>query len=559
MREQLVLVGAPGSGKSTIGQLLAERLGVPFTDVDAEIESRVGRSVAEIFADDGEAVFRAFEEATTAELLDRPGVLALGGGAVLSAATRAALRGHQVVWLQVEAGEAASRVGLNTARPLLLGNVRGRLITLLAQRKPLYAEVATRAIATDDLSPEAVVDLILAEMPANPQIVEGREAGTSPERVEGWSDAGRRPAPGTAPTIVSVRADRPYQVVVGAGVLDRLPGLVAGADRVAIIHPPTLIAAASHVTSMLEHADLEVVRIDVPDAEAAKTTEVAANCWSILANAGFTRTDLVVGLGGGATTDLAGFVAATWLRGVGLITVPTSVLAMVDAAVGGKTGINLAEGKNLVGCFWEPRGVICDLDLLAGLGRAELTSGLAEVVKCGFIADPDILGLVEADPEGARDPASPVLRELVERSIRVKADVVSRDLREATSVGRVTGRELLNYGHTLGHAIERREHYRWRHGEAISVGMVFAAELSRLAGRLDPDSAARHGDILRRLGLPTTYRADAFEDLMATMALDKKTRGSTLRFVVLDRLAEASILAGPPEELLREAYASITG
>jgi shikimate kinase len=164
---QVVLVGAPGSGKSTVGPLLATRLGVTFTDVDSEIEQRVGRSVAEIFADDGEAVFRAFEEATTIELLDTPGVLALGGGAVLSAATRSALRGHHVVWLQVGAREAASRVGLNTARPLLLGNVRGRLVALLAQRRPLYAEVASHEIATDDLPPEVVVDLIAAELSAD--------------------------------------------------------------------------------------------------------------------------------------------------------------------------------------------------------------------------------------------------------------------------------------------------------------------------------------------------------------------------------------------------------
>ena len=358
-------------------------------------------------------------------------------------------------------------------------------------------------------------------------------------------------------TLIEVRAERPYDVVVGHGVLDRLPGLVDGAQRVAIIHPPTLIATAAHVTSLLEQAGFEVVRVDVPDAEAAKTAEVLARCWSVLATAGFTRSDVVVGLGGGATTDLAGFVAASWLRGVGLITIPTSVLAMVDAAVGGKTGINIPEGKNLVGAFWEPRGVLVDLDLLAGLPAAELTGGLAEVVKCGFIADPRILELVEADPDIARDPTSAVLRELIERSIRVKAGVVSGDLRESTSVGRVTGRELLNYGHTLGHAIERREHYRWRHGEAISVGMVYVAELSRLAGRLDAPTADRHGAILRRLGLPTTYDGDAFDNLLAGMAVDKKTRGSTLRFVVLDGLAEASILAGPSQELLREAFAGI--
>ncbi len=309
--------------------------------------------------------------------------------------------------------------------------------------------------------------------------------------------------------------------------------------------------------SLLEQAGLDVVRIDVPDAEAAKTADVAARCWSVLATAGFTRTDVVVGLGGGATTDLAGFVAATWLRGVGLVTIPTSVLAMVDAAVGGKTGINIPEGKNLVGCFWEPCGVLCDLDLLTGLPRAELTAGLAEVVKCGFIADPVILDLVETRTEAALDPSSPVLRDLIERSIRVKADVVSGDLRESTSVGRVTGRELLNYGHTLGHAIERRENYRWRHGEAISVGMMFVAELSRLAGRLDEGTADRHGAILGRLGLPTTYRGDVFDDLLGGMAVDKKTRGSTLRFVVLDRLGEASILAGPSEDLLRTAYDAI--
>jgi 3-dehydroquinate synthase len=361
------------------------------------------------------------------------------------------------------------------------------------------------------------------------------------------------------PTIIQVRAERPYEVVVGSRLVDRVPGLVEGAQRVAVMHPPTLVGAAEHLGRVLEQNGLSVVRIDVPDAEAAKTADVAARCWSVLATAGFTRTDVVIGLGGGATTDLAGFVAATWLRGVDLITIPTSVLAMVDAAVGGKTGINLPEGKNLVGAFWEPRGVLVDLDLLTSLSPAEITSGVAEVVKCGFIADPAILALVESDPGAACEPASATLRELIERSIRVKADVVSRDLRESTSVGRVTGRELLNYGHTLGHAIERHERFRWRHGEAISVGMVFAAELSRLAGRLDAGTAARHSAILRRLGLPTTYRSDAFDDLLAAMAVDKKTRGSTLRFVVLDRLAEASILVGPDHGLLRAAYAAVAG
>ncbi len=328
------------------------------------------------------------------------------------------------------------------------------------------------------------------------------------------------------PTRIQVTAERPYDVLVGNGLLGE--------------------------------AGIEPVRIDVPDAEAAKTAEVAARCWAVLGTAGFTRSDAVIGVGGGATTDLAGFVAATWLRGVRLITVPTSVLAMVDAAVGGKTGINTAEGKNLVGSFYEPVGVVCDLDVLTTLSGDDLVGGLAEVIKCGFIADPQILTMIESDPAAATEAGSAVLRELIERSIAVKARVVSADLRETTSVGANVGRELLNYGHTLGHAIERREHYRWRHGEAISVGMIFAAELARLAGRLDQPTADRHKLILSSVGLPTGYAADAFDELLATMAVDKKTRGSTLRFVILNGLAGAEILAGPDESLLRAAYAAVS-
>ncbi len=361
------------------------------------------------------------------------------------------------------------------------------------------------------------------------------------------------------PTRIPVTAESPYDVLVGHDLLGRLPG-VLGADvqRVALIHPPTLTRLAASATHVLSTAGYEVVRIDVPDAEAAKTATVAASCWSVLGNAGFTRSDAVVGLGGGSTTDLAGFVAATWLRGVRYVSVPTSLLGMVDAAVGGKTGINTAEGKNLVGAFYEPAGVLCDLDSLTTLPAADLVGGLAEVVKCGFIADPAILTLLEASPAACRTPGSPELRELVERSVRVKAEVVSGDLREATSVGGRVGRELLNYGHTLGHAIERREHYRWRHGEAVSVGLVFVAELARRVGLIDDTLAARHAAVLAGVGLPVRYDPAAFDDLLVTMGLDKKTRGSTLRFVVLNGLASAEILAGPSESLLREAYVAVS-
>jgi shikimate kinase/3-dehydroquinate synthase len=522
----VVIVGAPGSGKSTVGALLAERLGTMFTDVDAVIEAEAGRSIAEIFAEDGEPAFRAVEEATTRRLLATPGVLSLGGGAVLSPATRVALREQRVVWLQVSAPVAMKRVGIDGARPLLLGNVRGRLIRLLNERIPLYAEVATEAVDTNERTPSEVVASIVA-------------------------------------TRIPVRAERPYEVLVGHGLLGELPELLdaravgAPVARVAVIHPPTLINFAERIVHALTAAGKECVRIDVPDAEAAKTAEIAAHCWSVLGTAGFTRSDAVLGVGGGATTDLAGFVAATWLRGVTLVNVPTSVLGMVDAAVGGKTGINTAEGKNLVGCFYEPAGVLCDLDVLASLPKAELIGGLAEVIKCGFIADPEILAAVEADPASAVRADSPLLRSLIERAIAVKAQVVSADLREATSTGSVVGREQLNYGHTFGHAIERRERYRKRHGEAVSVGMVFAAELANHAGRLDDATVARHRRILSLVGLPTTYDPDAFDELLSIISLDKKTRGSTLRFVILTGVGKVEILSGPPELLLREAYAAV--
>jgi 3-dehydroquinate synthase len=359
-------------------------------------------------------------------------------------------------------------------------------------------------------------------------------------------------------TRISVTAERPYEVLVGSELLVEVPALL-GADvqRVALLHPPTMIKTAERLAHLLMGAGLEAVRIDVPDAEDAKSVAVAERCWSILGNAGFTRSDAVVGLGGGTTTDLAGFVAATWLRGVRLVLVPTTLLGMVDAAVGGKTGINMPEGKNLVGCFHEPVGVVCDLDVLATLPAADLIAGLAEVIKCGFIADPEILTMIESDPAAAVRPDSIVLRELVERAVSVKAQVVTADYRETTSAGSWVGRELLNYGHTLGHAIERREHFGWRHGDAVSVGMIFAAELAKLAGRLDDGTAARHRDVLSRVGLPTSYAGDAFDDLLHTMALDKKARGSTLRFVILNGLASAEILAGPEEGLLRAAYAAV--
>jgi 3-dehydroquinate synthase len=359
-----------------------------------------------------------------------------------------------------------------------------------------------------------------------------------------------------SPTRIVVEGAAPYEVVVGRGLGDELPGLVGAAPRqVAVVHPRALRATGEQVRADLAAAGYEAHAVEVPDGEEAKRVAVAEFVWSVLARCAFTRTDVVVGVGGGAVTDLAGFVAACWLRGVRCVLVPTTLLAMVDAAVGGKTGVNLAEGKNLVGAFHPPAGVLVDLDTLDTLPPAEFVTGLAEVVKAGFIADPAILDLIEADPQRAARPDSALTPELVTRAIRVKAAVVAADLTETATSG--VSREILNYGHTLGHAIERVERYRWRHGAAVSVGMVFVAELARLAGRLDDATADRHRSVLSALGLPTTYRADAWPALLEAMKVDKKARGDRLRFVVLDGLARPAVLEAPDPALLAAAYAEL--
>jgi len=355
----------------------------------------------------------------------------------------------------------------------------------------------------------------------------------------------------TPPVTVYVAVDQPYPVVIGTGLLNELENLLSGRHRVAILHQPLLADTAEAIRSRLADNGIDAHRIEIPDAEAGKDLPVVGFIWEVLGRIGIGRKDALVSFGGGAATDVAGFAAATWLRGVDIVHVPTTLLGMVDAAVGGKTGINTEAGKNLVGAFHQPLAVLVDLATLKTLPRNELVAGMAEVVKAGFIADPVILDLIEADPQAALDPAGEVLPELIRRAITVKAEVVAADERESEL------REILNYGHTLGHAIERRERYQWRHGAAVSVGLVFAAELARLAGRLDDATAQRHRTILTSLGLPVSYDADALPQLLEFMAGDKKTRAGVLRFVVLDGLAKPGRLTGPDPSLLAAAYAGL--
>lgn len=353
-------------------------------------------------------------------------------------------------------------------------------------------------------------------------------------------------------TIIRVTGEHPSTITVGHG-LGFEPireALDEAATKVLIVHARPLAARAEALAQYLNEQGIVASTADHPDAEAGKSIEVVSSLWDECGRLQLGRKDAIIAMGGGATTDMAGFVAATWLRGITLINVPTTLLAMVDAAVGGKTGINTSVGKNLVGSFYPAAAVVADMDLLESLPAPDLAAGAAEVIKCGFIADPAILRIVEStDPQELLRADSPQLAEVTTRAIAVKASVVSADLTEGGL------REILNYGHTLAHAIERANDYTWRHGDAVAVGCCFAARLSAQRGLLRADEVALHDELFARVGLPTHYEGSSLEELTHIMASDKKVRRGILRFVLLDGIAHPSTFAVEPNELVAPARA----
>jgi 3-dehydroquinate synthase/shikimate kinase/3-dehydroquinate synthase len=499
----IVLVGFMGSGKTTVGLALAGLAGLPFADTDRLIERREGRSIGTIFEEEGEEGFRSIEREIVADVLaGSDAVVALGGGAPTDAQTRALLDGETVVYLKTSFETARDRVGPDEARPLM---VSGDPRALYEERLPLYEAVADHTFTTDGRSPEVVAKEI------SDQVLAGGASRVEPRRVT--VDLG----------------PRSYDVVVGRGLVGRVAEVMPRrehAEKAFVVSHPSLGAYSDRVLRSLATSGLQTHLLDVPEGEGSKSMAVAADLLSQLADAPAHRYDLVVSVGGGVVSDLAGFVASTYARGLAVLHVPTSLLGQVDAAIGGKTGVNLLQGKNLVGTVHQPIQVVCDVATLDTLPDAELISGMAEVIKYGLIGDPEMLDtvLVRGSDILRRDPQ--VLEELVVRSATAKASVVSRDELEHGA------RASLNYGHTFAHALEQISGYSGiRHGEAVALGMIAAAHLARELGRIDDDAVALHRRSLEAVGLPVsaTLRID---DLEAAWMRDKKYKEG-VRFVLL--------------------------
>ncbi len=343
---------------------------------------------------------------------------------------------------------------------------------------------------------------------------------------------------------ISVSADRTYDVIVDCNWRMALTPLLSERGQVAIIVSE---AMADRITE-LPDTDAQIHVFTVPDSEAGKSFASFHKLLDWLGAAGFTRNDLVVAVGGGAVTDLSGYVASSWLRGIDWVAVPTTLAAMVDAAVGGKTGINSEYGKNLIGSFYSPISVLVDTSWLDTLSDRDFAAGLAEVIKSGFIADRKIVDLlIDKDLAAVRDDKLLTL-ELITRTVAVKAKVVSGDFRESFD------REILNYGHTLGHAIELQSRYALRHGECVSIGLVFAANLANQVGILSDELTNLHGQILAKLSLPVTYESKYWPELRAAMSIDKKSRSGTLRFVAISEIGKTLRIEAPSESDLLAAY-----
>ncbi|MDR7416025.1 MAG: 3-dehydroquinate synthase [Armatimonadota bacterium] len=518
----IALIGFMGSGKTSVGRELARRLGWPFVDTDELVERRTGRSVPEIFVQDGEAAFRALErEAVREAARMRPAVIACGGGVPMdSANVRELRRTCRLVLLEADLETVLARVGGGEHRPLLHGDPEGRARQLLLERAPRYREVADLVVDTSGLTVTVAAERIL----------------------EGIANQERH-------TLEVVLPDHRYPVHVGDGILPlvALDLLRTGVRRAALVtHPHLLRRYGEGLVASLRAWGMELYPVPVPSGERSKTLSAARRVYEAMAAARLDRASGLLALGGGVVGDLGGFVAATYMRGIPLFLLPTTLLAQVDASIGGKTALNLT-ARNLIGAFWQPVAVLSDVATLRSLPRRELRAGLAEAIKHAAIADGELFAWLEGHlPEVLRrNPET--LAELVTRNVAIKARFVTADERETAGA-----REALNFGHTVAHALEAALEYRISHGEAVAQGMVVEARLAVRLGLLGDEEAARLEALIARVGLPTRLPPIAVDDLLDRMFLDKKVRHGRLRFALLEGIGRVRTGVAVEPELVRE-------
>ncbi len=554
----ITLIGFMGTGKSTVARLLAERLGWDLVDGDAMITAKAGKPIPEIFAEDGEMAFRKLEAQTYAAIAGQSRVIvAAGGGAPLLDETRKAIvAAGLVVCLEAAPETIAARLAAasDDERPLLADrNLLARIQRLKAQRAAMYAQ-ADLTINTDVLNAGEVVDQI-----AGWRALYGEKAVARPGRLEALSAAPALlppivDAPGAAAIVRTVSGEYPAYVEWGA--LDRLGQYTkraTNAKRVFLIsdeHVMSLWGEAA--TGSLREAGIETHTFTVPPGDGTKSLETAGAVYDWLASHKAERRDVIVGLGGGMVTDFAGYIAATYLRGMAVVQAPTSLLGMVDAAIGGKTAVNHAGAKNIVGAFWQPKAVIADVATLKTLPQRALIEGMGEVVKHAFIRDAELLDVLETRLNDllALDPG--LTTWVVARNIQIKAAVVSEDERETGGV-----RELLNYGHTLGHAFEAAGGYeQLLHGEAVSAGMMAAAEIGRRVGITPEDLVSRQRRLLERYGMPLRPPLGLDPDrVRAALALDKKVVAGGQRWVLLEDVGKPIVTADVPRDIVEAVTA----
>ena len=534
----IFLVGLMGAGKTTIGRLLARRLDMTFIDSDHEIEARTGATIPWIFEIEGEASFRRREADVIRELTAGSGiVLATGGGAVLDPASRALLaeRGT-VIYLRASVSSILQRTAHDKNRPLLqTADPRRKLEDLTAQREPLYREIADMVIDTGRPNVQSMVQTILDQLAVDA----GRERANAKTTMNEQASISLNVELG----------DRSYPIAIGRGLLDDtalLNRYIGGAgSKVAIVTNTTVAPLyLDKIAGPLRAAGREVVPIILRDGEEYKNWESLNEVFdALLANKCDRKTTLVA-LGGGVIGDMTGFAAATYMRGVPFVQIPTTLLAQVDSSVGGKTGINHPLGKNMIGAFYQPRAVIADTATLDTLPARELSAGLAEVIKHGAILDAGFFDWIEANIGKlvARDHAA--LAHAIARSCEIKADVVARDEREGGL------RAVLNFGHTFGHAIEAGMGYgTWLHGEAVGCGMVMAADLSRRLGLIDDAAVERVRTLVKAAGLPVVAPDLGAPRWIELMEVDKKNEGGAIKFILLKPLGSPSITNAPRDQL----------